>query len=204
MSGVMPEQEQIEMIKASKNILERLGLCGTLNEVIVDDTTGKVLSGSHRKSADPNWPEKHIRTKNELERQLIILHSNFQRVVKKDETQYRLMKIAQLLEKKGVEKHTIASKMVELVPYSQRYIQELLPAEYKEKPRTPTAPMPALSPTQLTCKRLDEGKQQVKREVNSMVEAFMPKDNDRYNPYPYENCACKGCEHENNCAKLLS
>jgi len=202
MSAILPDQEQVAMIRNSKKMLESLGMCGTLNDVIIDDTTGKVLSGSNRKSADPNWPEKHIITKNELERQLIILHSNFQRVVRKEETQYRLLKIAQLLEQQGVTKHTIAAKMVELVPYSQRYIQELLPAEYKEKPRTSPTPH-ALTPKSLI-EKLDADKKQVKSEVDTMVEAFMPKDNEPYSPYPFEDCDCKNCKHENNCPKLLS
>jgi len=202
MSGILPDQEQVEVLRNSKKMLESLGTCGTLNDVIIDDTTHRVLSGSNRKSADPNWPEKHITTKNELERQLIILHSNFQRVVKREETQYRLLKIAQLLEQQGMTKHTIAARMVEIVPYSQRYIQELLPAEYKEKPRTPPAPHVA-TPKPLI-EKLDADKQKVKREVDSMVEAFTPKDNEPYSPYPFDDCDCKNCKHENNCPKLLS
>ncbi len=142
MTVIVPEKEEVELINASKNILAKFKIegltSGAIHEIIIDDRTGRVLSGSHRKKSDPAWPENHIRTKNELEAQLIILHSNFQRQVSSEETCVHLLKIAECLEaEQGIPKHRIAQTLLEYLPMSQRRIQELLPREYKEKPRTP-------------------------------------------------------------------
>ena len=206
MSGVFPDQEHVETLKKSQEILERFGI-NAIYEVIVDDTTGKVLAGSHRKSADKNWPEKHITTKTELQRQLIILHSNCQRIPKREETRYRLIQVAKCLEKEGVPKRQIAMKVAELVPYTENYVRELLPAEYKEDQQSQAAKK--MHETRHEPKPVSEAGQKQPEEsqespdVDKIAEAFMPKDRAPIVLYPFENCQCKGCEHENNCPKLF-
>jgi DNA-directed RNA polymerase subunit F len=119
------DQEVIEQLRRSKDQI------GPLLPVFKDQF-GNIISGRHRKEADPSWPEQVLEVKDELDRELKIIHFNVQRKISKEETKERLLKIAKLLEESGTQKEQIAAKVANLVPYSERYVRELLPDEYKQ------------------------------------------------------------------------
>lgn len=98
---------------------------------VIKDQHGNIISGRHRKAANPDWRETTIMVSDELDRLLKIIHFNVQRRPSREETAARLLKIAKILENKGVPKSDIAQNMSEIVPYSERYIRSLLPDEYK-------------------------------------------------------------------------
>jgi len=118
------DNETIERLKQSK---EKVGY---LNPV-VQDQHGNILSGRHRKYADANWPTITREVKDDLEREVLTIHYNIQRFVSKEETQSRLMRIAKLLEAQGLERNRICSQISDLVGFTDRYVRELLPDEYK-------------------------------------------------------------------------
>jgi len=100
---------------------------------VIKDQYGNILSGRHRKAADPNWRETTVVVADELDRELKIVHFNVQRRPSKEETAARLLRIAELLEERGVPSENVCSEMAKLVPYSERYIQQLLPEKYKRE-----------------------------------------------------------------------
>lgn len=119
------DQETVQQLKRSK--VQQ----GYLLPV-VKDQHGKIVSGRHRKLADKNWREETINVKDELDREVKIIHYNVQRRPSQKETAGRLLHIAKILEKQGVPDDEVLHRIVELVPYSLRWIQHLLPDKYKE------------------------------------------------------------------------
>jgi len=120
------DQEVIEQLKRSK---EQQGYL----EKAKRDQHGNLLAGRHRKQADPNWPEEIVEVKDDLDRELKIIHYNIQRRPTKEETAQRLLKIAKLLVSKGVPNSEVLPNMSKIVPYSERWLRELLPNEYKQQ-----------------------------------------------------------------------
>lgn len=100
---------------------------------VIKDQYGNILSGRHRKAADPDWRETTVVVEDELDRELKIVHFNVQRRPSREETAARLLRIAELLEERGVSAENVCSEMAKLVPYSKQYISELLPEKYKRK-----------------------------------------------------------------------
>lgn len=99
----------------------------------------RVLAGRHRREAGMGKPylldvedraQKFGCSHEEME-QLILIHSNVQRQVSKAERYEELNAYAKLLETQGVAKHEIASKIASKVPFSEQYVFELLPEEFK-------------------------------------------------------------------------
>ena len=125
------DNETIELLKQSK---EKVGY---LNPV-VQDQHGNILSGRHRKYADANWPTVTREVKDDLERELLIIHYNVQRSVPREETQNRLLRIAKILEHQGVEPEEICARVTELTGFSREYVRQLLPDEYKMLSHRPT------------------------------------------------------------------
>jgi len=118
------DSDIVELLKISK---EKVGF---LNPVVVDQD-GNILSGRHRKYADANWTTIVKEVKDDLERELLILHYNIQRSIPKEETQSRLMRIAKLLESSGCPNENISSTITKMTGFSRTYVAELLPEEYK-------------------------------------------------------------------------
>lgn len=124
--------EVIKQLKLSKEIV------GEVNPIIVD-WDGELLSGQHRKQA--GWQTVHKVDSRQLAKEwnvtplmakhMFRLHMNVQRKPSREETQKLLMELAKELEKKGIQKDNIASELVKIVPYSQRWIELLLPQELK-------------------------------------------------------------------------
>lgn len=118
------DQDTVDKLQKSIQIVGHLG-------EVIKDQEGTILSGRHRKLADPDWPEKEVMVTDPLQRELLIVHYNVQRTVSKEETQRRLLNIAKILESTGIPKNEICTRVAELVPYTPQYVRELLPDEYK-------------------------------------------------------------------------
>jgi len=93
-------------------------------------------------------------------------------------------------------------KVAELVPYTENYVRMLLPPEYKEEQQSQAAKIMHETRHEPKQKQPEE-ESQASVDVDKIVEAFTPKDHAPIILYPFENCQCKGCEHENNCPKLF-
>jgi very-short-patch-repair endonuclease/chorismate mutase len=128
------DEEIVEQLKRSKEIL------GEIIPIIMD-SEGNILSGRHRERA--GWALKHIadiekmaqklKVSTSMARDIIRLHLNVQRKPSKEETKAILLRMAKELEAKGIEKKNIASELTKYAPYTDRYIREILPDEYKHK-----------------------------------------------------------------------
>jgi len=111
---------------------------GELNPVI-KDWDGETLSGEHREEA--GWQKVFKVDSRELAQEwgvtpqlakyMIRLHANIQRRPSREETQNLLYRMAVELEKAGVPQEQVASELSKKVPYSGRYVRELLPDNYK-------------------------------------------------------------------------
>jgi hypothetical protein len=111
---------------------------------VVKDQYGHVLSGVHRKFVDASWPERVINVTDELDREVKTIHFNVQRRPSRKETTGKLLRIAEILEARGIPKVEIVRAISELVPYSQRYVEMLLPEEYKHGEFAPKGFAPRL------------------------------------------------------------
>ena len=133
------DSETIDLLKRS---IEQLG---QIYSVIID-TDGEVLAGRHRLKAgatkktivDTGKIAERLGVSRKMAKLMIILHSNVQRKVSREETRELILEMARELEAQGVPKEKIASELYKkYVPYSERYIQELLPDEYKQVKHRP-------------------------------------------------------------------
>lgn len=120
------DREAIEQLRKSKELQGAL-------VPIMKDQYGNIISGRHRKQVDPNWPETTVEVKDELDRELKIIHYNVQRKPSRKETQKRLLRIAKILKAQCIAKENITAEVAKLVPYSDRYVRELLPDDYKQE-----------------------------------------------------------------------
>ena len=68
------DQEIVEQLRKSSKIVK------PLTPVIINQDA-KLLSGRHRRLADPDWPTTVVETKDRKEELLITIHSNVQRRV---------------------------------------------------------------------------------------------------------------------------
>lgn len=125
----MSEEKEydIEIVEQLKRSKEQQGYL----EKVKKDQHGNILSGRHRKEADADWPEEVVEVKDELDRELKIIHYNIQRRPTKEETARRLLKVAKFLEAKGISKSEVLPNLAKIVPYTERWVRELLPDEYK-------------------------------------------------------------------------
>ena len=128
------DSETIDLLKRS---IEQLG---QIYSVIID-SDGEVLAGRHRLKAgatkkttvDTGRIAERLGVSRKMAKLMIILHSNVQRKVSREETRELILEMAKELEAQGVPKEKIASELYKkYVPYSERYIRELLPDEYKQ------------------------------------------------------------------------
>lgn len=113
------------------NMLKRSASQQGYLETVKKDQYGNVLSGRHRKKADPKWAEETVPVKDDLDRELKIIHYNVQRKPSMEETQRRLLRVAEILESRGVPTAEVLPQIVKLVPYTDRWIRQLLPDKYK-------------------------------------------------------------------------
>lgn len=117
-----------------------ISIIGQIYSIIVD-SDGEVLAGKHREGAgatkrhgiDTEDLAKKIGVSRVSAKQLIIMHSNVQRQVSKEETRAGLLKLANGFGVQGFPKEKIAAEIAKWVPYTPQYIRELLPDEYKQE-----------------------------------------------------------------------
>lgn len=121
----MTEEISKESLSKSEQIV------GQLYPVIVNQT-GKVLDGNHRVEENPSWHKKVVETKSRAEEILVRIHAHHRRRVSQEETKAMLLELAAGLEASGTECRTISAEITKLTPYSDRYIQMLLPEKYKQ------------------------------------------------------------------------
>ena len=174
------DKEQVEKLRKAKEI-------GYLQPCIVDADTNAVLVGRHRKFADPKWPEVKVHVKDDLQREMIILCGNLHRIVSSEETRMRLTRIANILMNRGVPPRKVCAEMAKLpgMPYSQRWIEKMLPKQFKAK----TAPKKKNQPRKVELIRHSQ--------VNRIKTAL---DTSSGEPtYPFPDCRCKTCPHRNEC-----
>jgi len=127
-----------------KNLKKSLDTFGQIYAIIVDET-GDIINGRHRARAGAYHKEvvntaelaHRLGVSQEAARILLRIHSNVQRKVSEDETREELLALAEAFEKQGIPKEKILEMLIKWVPYSERYIRELLPDEYKQKPKSP-------------------------------------------------------------------
>lgn len=99
---------------------------------VLENQNGKILDGSHRIESNPKHHRKTIQTKNRTEEILIRLHAHHRRQIPQEETKAMLLELATELEASRIECRTISAEIAKLTPYSDRYIQMLLPEKYKQ------------------------------------------------------------------------
>ncbi len=135
----MNEDEEIEQ-EIIEQLIKSKGILGELNEVVYD-SDGEILSGRHRIKAgwekerviDTEATAKKLNLPRKLVKEMFKMHFNVQRRPSKEETQRRMLLMAEELVSAGVPKENVASELAKWVPYSDRYIRELLPDEYKHE-----------------------------------------------------------------------
>lgn len=125
----MSEEFQ-EGLRKSKNIV------GHIYPVIVKKGTIEIVDGKHRKQTDPTWPEKEVEFADKYSQVVFRLHANYRRSIPRMETGSYVLMLAEMLEEKGVPREQIASKLAEILPYSERWIRALLPKKYKMEEKT--------------------------------------------------------------------
>jgi len=124
-----------EAVEALRRSLDKVG---QIYSIIVDEQ-GEIISGRHRalagagRKAVINLQEaaRRLGVSREATKVIYRMHSNVQRQVSAEETKALLLTLAREFEEQGVPKEKIASELVKWAPYSDRYIRDLLPEEYK-------------------------------------------------------------------------
>lgn len=120
----MPEGFSVESLKKSQEKI------GQLYPILVSPS-GEIIDGKHRLEANPNWERKKVKVFTKAEEILIRVHANYRRKVSVEETRNEILKLAEILNKSGLEKGGIANKLAEITPFSARYIRDILPDKYK-------------------------------------------------------------------------
>ena len=211
-----PSEMDSAHIEALKRSADQVGF---LSRVLVEKgpRPGTLLSGRHRKGANPSWPTEEVEVKDDLHRELIMIHANIQRRVSDEATAARIKRIAQILESQGVPKPDICTKISELVPFSARWIRELLPAEYKhvekQRQRAEVVPQkstePELGPTSdQPPKELAEKLLDLTPAQKALLKPFEPtatlphrEDSSMTFKYPFPECICGNCPRHAACYK---
>ena len=98
------------------------------------DAHGNVIDGFHRLEADGGWKTErleHIKTPTQLALARIVANTH-RRIVSRDERAQQIEELARaLLDHDGVSKTEIVPTIAELTTFSERYVRDLLPDDYK-------------------------------------------------------------------------
>lgn len=185
LSAVVPDKEHVDRLRKSSQQLKM-----QLQSVIIDDKTDEVLVGKHRKMADPDWKEHRVKVTSKMQRELIILNGNVQRVVSQEETAHRLRRIAEMVEAMGIPSMRVAAYMAKKcpIPYSEEWIRRLLPSKYKMK----------------SMARIRKEKEIAEVVLQTQTEALETRQHTMQPPvaqtdYPFKNCMCRGCPNHDGC-----
>ena len=120
-----------------EGLKKSLAIVGPIYPVIVDKQTMEIVDGRHRKRVNPQWPELEKEFPDRKSKILFRIHANYRRSISRAETQTNLLMLAAILEKEGVPKEQIASKLAEITPYSLGYVERLMPKKYKQSKFSP-------------------------------------------------------------------
>ncbi len=191
-----PDREHVDSLRKSARTI------GFLTDVVVNkQNRNDVLSGRHRKSADPDWPEREQEVKSDLHRELIILHGNVQRSIPDKVTKNRLLRIARILATTGgavsgidgdrmiepVARERVCERMTDpedpLVPFSPQWVRRCLPDEYKRKEHA------VRSKDVLRNKFLKSRGPAIPRDILDLNRVV----------YPAEDCLCSKCAGHQVC-----
>lgn len=140
---------------SNESLKKSLNAVGPLYEAIVSED-GEVLDGKHRLEVDPNYPKKQVPAQTKLRKILIRMHAHHRRRVPREETQAMLLELAQELEKTGMPKEDISTELAKLLPYTESWIRQLLPLEYKKQEKVEAAKVGAQLIAQKVEARLTE------------------------------------------------
>lgn len=111
---------------------------------ILENQDGKILDGNHRAESNPKHHRKTIQTKSRLEEILVRLHAHHRRQVPQEETKALLIELAQELEKGGIPKENVTTELYKVVPFSEQYVRQLMPQEYKQPQKVEAGKVSAL------------------------------------------------------------
>jgi hypothetical protein len=127
--------------EAVRNLRESFEKVGQVYSIIVCmQHPGFVIAGRHRKAAgaglvhqlDVEAKCRQLGVSHDLAHLLLRQHLNVQRVVSEDERREEVLAMAKALEAQGVEKSKVAARLAQISTFSDRYLRELLPDEYKQ------------------------------------------------------------------------
>jgi len=122
------ESEGYDLAKSKKSVHELYP--------VIKDAHGNVIDGFHRLEADPNWKTEtleQIKTPAQLALARIIANTH-RRSISKEERKLQLVTLAEELVKEGMKREDVIPQIVELTTFTDRYIREMLPNEYKVRP----------------------------------------------------------------------
>jgi len=160
----MAEREGLlEELRRSKETL------GPVYPVILSET-GEVIDGLHRLKVDPNWPKVQMPVRDRakiLAARLVV--NSVRRVMPEEEKREILREMAKILIERGVKPGgELINKIIELTGFSQRWVYQYLPDEFKKEyhklKNTKIARHAILIKTDQISEN-KQGKQEVKTEV---------------------------------------
>jgi len=121
------------------------------------DAYGNVIDGYHRLRADPAWRTEtleHIQTPTQLVLARIIANTH-RRNISRGERAEQIERLARaLVEDENVPREELIPPISELTTFSDRYIRDLLPDEYKLRPGA--GPRPSVEPGSTQSGEFDE------------------------------------------------
>ena len=101
---------------------------------VLRDAYGNVIDGNHRLEADPKWRSetlKHIRTPTQLALARIVANTH-RRAISREERAEQIRELASTLtEHDEVPREEIVVTIADLTTFTERYVRDLLPGEYK-------------------------------------------------------------------------
>lgn len=197
----MSDKEFVETLQRSKEQLFKMGVLCYLHPAVRETVSGEILSGRHRKLADPNWPEEKITVEDELTREVLMIHYNVHRRIPQEETEARVSKIAELLVDKGVPIKKVCQNLYDLLPYSPRYIRLCLPNKFKQD-YLKSEIFPSVPST--------IGRVEASRRLSKFLKSETPDNiggktiQIMTNPeLPFPDCKCAECDHFKKCRGIL-
>jgi len=140
------DEEIVQWLRRSREQVGEL-------EPVLMTPDGEVIDGKHRLKAYPGWKTEIVHI-DEVKRILERFHRNIHRRPDKKETKKTVVQLALALQKFGTPKELIIDKIKEMLPFTEEYIRQLLPATFKreykkkpaEKPAEETLPQPVPKP----------------------------------------------------------
>lgn len=186
-------------------------IIGELSPVVID-SDGEILVGSHRKKAgwlktqyiDTETLAKKWCVPRQVAKEMVRVNSNVQRTVKVEETEASLLKMAKAFEDQGIPREKIASEVAKRVPFTSRWVRQLLPSKYKNKQlRVNGELVPRLDLEKLS--RVEASKK-LSRFLKDKVPTIEDQEFEKHareimeNPgLPFPDCKCSNCSHYKEC-----